>query len=42
MTTVSLIPSDIKKKYEIHEWRNATAVIANACLGEQKNSCFLV
>lgn len=31
MTTINLVPRDIKNKYEIHEWRNATAVLANAC-----------
>lgn len=31
MTTIKLIPQNIVSKYEIHEWRNATAVIANAC-----------
>lgn len=31
MTTTKLVPKDISNKYEIHEWRNATAVLANAC-----------
>lgn len=37
MTTIKLIPDDIKKKYEVHEWRNATAVLANACPNEWKD-----
>ena len=31
MTTIGLIPEDIMSKYEVHEWRNAAAVLANAC-----------
>jgi hypothetical protein len=31
MTTIGLIPEDILSKYEVHEWRNAAAVLANAC-----------
>lgn len=34
MTTTDLIPDDIKQKYEVHEWRNATAILANACAAE--------
>ncbi len=34
MTTTRLIPEEIKNKYEIHEWRNATAVLMNACPSE--------
>src|SRR5689334_8817887 len=34
MTTIHLIPKDIKDKYEIHEWRNATAVLSDACPDE--------
>ncbi|MEK7616775.1 MAG: BglII/BstYI family type II restriction endonuclease [Patescibacteria group bacterium] len=37
MTTTQLIPDDIKNKYEIHEWRNATAVLVNACPSEWKD-----
>lgn len=34
MPTTKLIPDYIKNKYEIHEWRNATAVLINACPSE--------
>ncbi|GAB5348482.1 BglII/BstYI family type II restriction endonuclease [Alteriqipengyuania sp. 357] len=34
MTTVHLIPKDISELYEIHEWRNATGVLATACTSE--------
>lgn len=37
MTTTNLIPRDILEKYEVHEWRNATAVLANACPNEWKD-----
>lgn len=34
MATLNLIPVDIRKKYEVHEWRNAAAVLKNACPNE--------
>ena len=37
MPTIKLVPNDIGKKYEIHEWRNATAVLVNACPEEWKD-----
>ena len=30
MTTVHLVPADISGLYEVHEWRNATAVFKEA------------
>ena len=34
MSTLHLIPADIAELYEVHEWRNATGVIATACPDE--------
>ena len=34
MSTVHLVPPDIAQLYEVHEWRNATGVLATACPGE--------
>lgn len=34
MTTTHLVPSDILAKYEVHEWRNATAILKEACPAE--------
>ena len=34
MITTHLIPDDIRELYEIHEWRNATGVLATAHEGE--------
>lgn len=30
MSTLHLIPADIKKAYEVHEWRNATGILSTA------------
>jgi hypothetical protein len=30
MTTIHLVPEDIRKLYEVHEWRNATGVLKTA------------
>ena len=34
MTTLHLIPPDIRARYEVHEWRNATGVLLTAHPGE--------
>lgn len=34
VSTDHLIPDDLRQKYEIHEWRNATGVLATACATE--------
>jgi len=31
MSTEHLIPDDIRQKYEVREWRNATGILATAC-----------
>lgn len=34
MTTDHLIPADIRARYRVSEWRNATGVLSTACPGE--------
>jgi len=34
LSTISLIPDDIHDNYEVHEWRNAAAVLSTACVEE--------
>ena len=34
MPTTHLLPPDIQSLYEVHEWRNATAVLKEACNSE--------
>lgn len=34
MPTTHLIPADISKLYEVHEWRNATAILKESCTNE--------
>lgn len=34
MSTVHLVPEDIRQKYEVKEWRNATGILATACPDE--------
>lgn len=36
VSTEHLIPDDIREKYEVREWRNATGVLATACAQEWK------
>lgn len=37
MTTIHLIPADIRELYEVHEWRNAAGVLSTACPDEWNN-----
>jgi hypothetical protein len=30
MTTIHLVPDDLRATYEVHEWRNAAGVLATA------------
>ena len=34
MTTLHLVPADLRDNYHVKEWRNATGVLATACPGE--------
>lgn len=34
MTTLHLVPDDLREHYHVKEWRNATGVLATACPGE--------
>lgn len=34
MSTIHLVPEDIRDLYEVHEWRNAAGVLATACTAE--------
>ncbi len=36
MPTLHLVPAALRKKYEVHEWRNAAGVISTACATEWK------
>ena len=34
MSTIHFVPDDIRKSYHVKEWRNATGILATACIGE--------
>ena len=34
MSTLHLVPADIRELYDVHEWRNAAGVLSTACPGE--------
>ena len=34
MSTIHLVPDDIREKYVVHEWRNATGILSTACPNE--------
>ena len=34
MSTIHLVPNDIRENYIVHEWRNATGVLTTACGNE--------
>ncbi|MEE4539757.1 MAG: BglII/BstYI family type II restriction endonuclease [Erythrobacter sp.] len=34
MSTIHLVPPDIKETYRVHEWRNAAGVLSTACANE--------
>ncbi len=34
MSTLHLVPDDLRNLYHVREWRNATGVLATACPGE--------
>jgi hypothetical protein len=31
MTTIHLVPADLRRLYHVHEWRNATGILQTAC-----------
>jgi len=37
MPTLHLVPKDIHRLYEVHEWRNAAGVLKHACPNEWKD-----
>ena len=34
MPTIHLVPADLRENYHVKEWRNATGILATACLEE--------
>jgi hypothetical protein len=34
VSTLHLVPADIRERYRVKEWRNATGVLTTACPGE--------
>lgn len=34
MSTIDLVPAEIRERYEVHEWRCAAGVLKTACLSE--------
>ncbi|MGD9538465.1 MAG: BglII/BstYI family type II restriction endonuclease [Alphaproteobacteria bacterium] len=37
MSTLHLVPADLRERYHVKEWRNATGVLATACPAEWQN-----
>jgi len=37
MTTLHLVPPDLRKAYHVHEWRNAAGILETACPNEWRD-----